>query len=726
MAEENLTAGSMPVGQNIYPEIRPNQVRTFEGGIEGPEYDDDAMGSLIYYNFGLATNYLETNSWLMDWQETDILYQSPERDRNQRNQQGRPPRISSFIIWRNTNVMRRQLKRALFADQDCFALRARRKRKSNTEKYIDQWMALLRALNKRANFVYNCKLLIDTQVLQGTGIGRPGWETRTYVKWSRKRKNPQPQVTLPVTGLKKLNTAESNEMQMVPRTVTESWPIFENRQLGTTIFDPRWCTPNRPALSCKYAIDVDYVNFRDLQQMRGLSCYKNIPNDETLKRWFIQNAGGDATSPGQIYTAQTSQGSTASHAEGMNRDMNFDPLDRPVMLIEMTTEDSIGAIIEYDGQWLTIRNEKRKTSRGIKHMAANWSNVPNAGYGIGIGRVNTPDQRINGGMVTEALKMVAYPMSAPIMIRRGENGPTQNVITNFGRFWPVDTGPDGDVRKSAMYMPVPEVPADAWKFIAYSQQDSQDLSGANSTFAQGNLGGPGSSAARTATGASRIASMSDANLSDPVDAVAEGVIVPWITYLMEMVKLEMPLEEIQEILSDDFDDEIIKAIDYEQFLDSEFDVEVLAGQKLAAKQGILQMIPFFLQIVQQPQLLEYLHQRGETIEFKAIMDVFLQLSELVGQPDFFRPLTPQEMTTIQSMNPGAQRVQAATAVEEQRGKNKLQEIGAQTQANVTEKAAEVALEHASGSVALERAAGLEERKTDEQALEGGVPGQGLS
>lgn len=714
----------MPIGQILYPTIRPSQVTISDGGVEEPEFDDDAIASLIYYNYGLARNYLESNAWLMDWQETDLLYQSPERDRNQRNQQNRPPRIQSFIIWRNTNVMRRQLKRAVFADQDCFVLRAMRKRKKgNTERYIDQWMALLRALNKRANFVYNAKLVADSQVLQGTGIGRPGWEERTYIKWSRKRKVPQPEVQLPVGGTKKINTRESDEMELVPSTVTESWPIFEYRKLGTTFFDPRWNTPNRPDLSSKFVIDADYVNFRDLQQMRRLSCYRNIPDESTLKAYFLLNPNGDAPTPGQMYDALTAQGSTATHAEGMNRDMSFDPFDRPLMVLEMTTEERIGAIVGYEGRWLTIRNEKRKITRGIKHMTANWSNIDNAGYGIGIGRINTPDQRIQGGVITEALKMLAYPMSAPIMIRRGDNAPTQNVITNFGRFWPVDIEPGGDVRKAAMYMPVPEIPADAWKFIAYSQQDSQDLSGANSTFAQGNLGGPGSSAARTATGASRIASMSDANLSDPVDALAEGIIIPWIKYLMEMVKTKMPLAEIREILSDDFDDEIIEAIDMEQFLDADFDVEVLAGQKLAAKQGILQMIPFFLQIVQQPQLLEYLHQRGETIEFKAIMDVFLQLSELVGQPDFFRPLTLEEKQSIQNTNPGAQRVQAAVATEAERGKNKLQEIGAQTQADVTKKAAEVALEHASGSVALERASGLEERKTDEHILEGGLPDQ---
>jgi hypothetical protein len=223
--------------------------------------------------------------------------------------------------------------------------------------------------------------------------------------------------------------------------------------------------------------------------------------------------------------------------------------------------------------------------------------------------------------------------------------------------------------------------------------------------------------------ANRIAAMSDANLADPVDAVAEGVIVPWIEYLMHMVKTEMPIQEIRDILGTKYDDQIIREIDYEQFLDVDYEIEVLAGQKLLAKQGIMQLIPFFLQLVQQPQLLQYQHEIGKTVDFQAIMDVLMEMGELQGQPDFFRDLTPQEIAMMQQANPASQRTQQAVAQETVRGQNKLKEIGAQTEADITKKAAETALEHASGAVALNRAAGLEERKTDEGILENGVGGQ---
>jgi len=152
-----------------------------------------------------------------------------------------------------------------------------------------------------------------------------------------------------------------------------------------------------------------------------------------------------------------------------------------------------------------------------------------------------------------------------------------------------------------------------------------------------------------------------------------------------------------------------------------FEADVLAGQKLAARQGIQQLIPMFLQILQQPQLLEFLHQRGETVDFQVMMDLMMQVSELTQQPDIFRKLTPDEQQQIQAMNPGAQKVQAAATMEKLKGANKQQEIQTKGEVDRANKAAEIVMEHAAAGIPLERAAGLVERSDDEQQLKNGLP-----
>jgi hypothetical protein len=714
---QDFESGRMPLGNNINQTIRSEDVEITDGGMEAPVFTDDAAASLVWSNFQNARNYVENYAWLLEWQTADILYQSPTLDGYPRVESGRPPRISRFLVAKNTTTMSRKVKRAIFAQQNPFFLRPKGQ---TTQRMTDAWTAVIAALLKRMDFTYQLKLLIDCQTLQGTGIAKLGVEERTTIKTRRRRVGRPVMVTQPITGEIEVPSKEGDKFEAVSEKVTETYPFIEFRQLGTTLFDPKWSTPNRPDLSGDYVIDIDYVSFEDLVQMRKLSCYQNIPSDETLKQWLIDQPTGSAPQGTQIEDSFSAQGSAVAHAEGRNRQTSANPLDKPFLLVEETTKRTIRTILHYEGRHLTIRNEDHDMPR--THLSANWWNVAASGYGMGIGRLNGPDQRINQGVLNESLKMIAYPMNAPIVVARGDNAPTQNMINRLGGFWQVDLPPGmNDVMRAVGFLPMPQVPADAWKMLQYSLQNSEDVSGANSTFAQGNLGGPGSSAGRTATGAGRISAMADENISDPVDNIAEGVIIPTVEFLMWVVKEKMPLQEIRDILSASDQKIVLEMIEAEQFLNSEFQVDVLAGQKLQAKAGIQQIIPFFLQMVQQPQLMEFLHQRGDTVDFGVIIDLLMQVGELEGQEDIIRPLTDQEKQNIQQANPNMAKSQTALQLEQLRGQNKIAAIHAGSQDELANKAAEVAMAKAAGSAPYERAAGLVERSDDEGFFRGQMP-----
>jgi hypothetical protein len=716
MAENELA--TMPVGSPL-TEIRESQVQVTKGNEAPAIFEDDAAATLVWENYQQAKNYVENNTWLLDWQETDLLYQSPTPNRAMRVEPGRPARVSRFLVAKFTRTLARAVKRGLFAEQYPFFLRPTGK---TTQEQVDAWTTLIGKLLKRMKFRYHVGLLIDCQTLQGTGIGKPVWQEKK--RWKKRRERvTQPTVNeMPDGSKKEFPTKESDEFKVIEEEVTESWPFFEYRRLGTTLFDPKWCTPDAPEESAGYVIDINYVSFGDLQEMQKLDCYKNIPSDETLKRYFFGRMEGGAPIGSQLENTFTAQGSMVTHAEGRNRDTDKDPLKAVLMLLEQWDEKTVKALLVYDGRKLIIRNEEHQLER-IPHVTATWWPVDNCGYGMGIGKLNGSDQRINQGVINECLKMIAYPFNAPLIVPRGDNAPTQNVINRMGGFWALDIPSGGDFRKSVGFMPMPEVPQDAWKMLELSQKGGEDLSGANSQMQQGNLGGPGSSAARTATGASRIAGMADQNVADPIDSVAEGVIIPTIEFLVKMVKEKMPLAEIRDILSDKHAAIIEKAINQDQFLNAEFEVDVLAGQKLMARQGIQQLIPMFLQILQQPQLLEYLHQRGDTIDFKVMLDLMMQVSELTQQPDIFRKLTPKEQQNLKAMNPGMQKVQAQTAVEQVKGANKKDQIQTQGQVDLANKAAEIAMEKQSDGIPLERASGRLEEIEDKSALQNGLPDQ---
>jgi hypothetical protein len=708
--------GLMPIGSPM-TEIRPNQVTVTAGNAQAPEFDEDATAQLVWMDYQRAKNYVENNAWLLEWQETDILCQSPIPNRFTKYENGRPARVPRFLVAKFTRTLSRAVKRGLFAEQYPFFLRPTGK---TTQDQIDAWSELIGKLLKRMKFAYHCGLAINCQVLQGTAIGKMGWEERTVTRKRRKRLKPAMKTTLPTGEVQEVPTAESDAFKVVEETATESWPFFEYRRLGTTLFDPKWCTPDAPDESAGYCVDVDYVTFADLQEMRKLDCYKNIPDDEALKEYFFRRLETSAPQGSQVEDSMTTQGSMVAHAEGRNQMTSEDPLSKPMMLLERWDTRTVKTILVYEGRKLTIRNENHDQGRSL-HVTATWWPIDNNGYGMGIGRINGPDQRINQGVINECLKMIAYPFNAPLVTIRGDNAPTQNVIQRLGGFWQVDAPPGTDVSRVAKFLEMPKVPDDAWKMLDISQKGGEELSGANAPFQQGNLGGPGSSAARTATGASRIAGMSDQNVADPIDSVAYGMIVPVVEFLVDMVRLKMPLKEIREILSEKHAKVITDAIAEDQFIEATFEVDVLAGQKLAARAGIQQLIPFFLQIVQQPQLLQFLHEKGDTIDFGVMCDLFMQVSELTQQPDIFRPLTPKEMEALKQMNPGAQKLQAAAAIEQLKGKNKQDEIHAKGEVDLANKAAETVMQHAADGIPLERAAGLLEREEDKNALKNGLP-----
>ena len=84
------------------------------------------------------------------------------------------------------------------------------------------------------------------------------------------------------------------------------------------------------------------------------------------------------------------------------------------------------------------------------------------------------------------------------------------------------------------------------------------------------------------------------------------------------------------------------------------------------------------------------------------------------------------MVEAAAQHPALTAAQTAIQKEQLRGQNKIAEVQAKgqtdLQTHVAEQAVDKGIERLSGGQPLERAEGFDERKTDEQDLEQGVPG----
>jgi hypothetical protein len=712
-----LGHGLMPVGQREIGEIREEDVTVSKDGKKEPAFSDDAVAELVWRNYNQSKSFLEQNSWLLDWQAVDYYYQNQNNDRWLRPTDGRPVRIARYLIAKNTNTMDNQVHRGIWGNQKPFALQPEG---GTDEDTLDAWTHLLWVLMKRAKTEYNFDLAGFQSRLFGTGILQPGWEERTVVKKRRRRKNPEPTATLPLTGEQSVPTQESDEFTVKEETVKESWPFLNFRRLGYTLFDEKWCTPNAPEESAGFVIDVDYVNFQDLQRLRALPCYQQIPDDETLINYFIQNPMTGTAAPSTVAEGLgDSQSSLAMHAAGDWKNRGINPFTAELMLLTMWTEERAQAILCYDGRKLTVRNDEHDLGDHALHYTFNWWNISDSGWGMGIGKLNIDDQRMDTGVLNEVLKMIGMWFNTPLAIRQGENAPTQNIVAGLGTFLQVQTGPDGDVRKAISYLDKPQIPAEAWRLMDMALHGGEDLVGANSTTQQGNLGGPGSSAMRTAAGVNRVGGKADEQVAKPV-LYESWALERFIYFLIDQVRLKMPLEEIRQILRRKYSAAIVKDIDMDQFINAEFAVNVLAGQRMMAKQAIQQLIPFILQILQQPMIQQYYNAIGMKLDYAALFSILIRMSELDGNIDnIFVPMTDKEKQTYQQNSPGAQKVQGQIAVEQARGKNKLAEVQAQTQGDVVKSLVEKAAEHNESSIPLEEAFGRSERIGDVAQFQAG-------
>ena len=715
----------MPLGNELRLPIRKDQATLSDGGVTTPEYDDDAAGTIAWLDYRSAMEDIDEKSWLAEWQYVDYLYQSPSYDRDYRNG-NRTARISRFLVAKNRNTMSTQVRRGFFGETSPFILEPRGKLagNENAELYTDAWTEIFNVLNERADFEYNMTLFIECQVLQGTAIAVPIWETKEEIHKTRVPLEPPVEVDMPVGGKKKIHTMKSDEYKVKEEKVEESWPYFEYRRLGTTLYSKKWRTPGRPDLSGFPRIDIDYVTLTDLQRMRKMDCYKDIPDEEDLKTFFfVTSPKGDAEVGTQTAQAMNQNSTIVMHAAGEQTQASEDPALKPLMKITRWDESRVVEVLCYEGRRKTIRNEEHGIGKQAAGYSATWWNIDNSGYGLGQGRLNAGDQRMEQGTLNEALKMIAFPLNAPLLYDASSgNAPTQDMIVGLGQLLGIQTGPSHDINKAFGFMKMPEVPAEAWKVLELAKAGGEDLVGANATTMQGNLGGAGSSAMRTAAGVNRVGGKADENVSDPITHL-EWVIKRWLTFLWERVLEDMPTREIREILSAKFGEAIIDQIDAEEFFNADFNIKILAGTKLAAKAAIMQLIPFLLQIVQQPQLMQWLHEKGWTINFKSIEDIYQRMSELQSWQDIFVKLTDEEKQMVQSQQPGAQKTQAEMALEGEKRKTKLAAVQAEGATEMQNLVVEKALERL-GPQELADAEGRLQRNQDMGTLQQGVAGVG--
>lgn len=623
--------------------VDPDDIETFADPAIDPKYTDAAVLSIVVQDYLRASAWLNDRKWPLDWDSTDILYQSPRSLAVFENSGITKANVSRFTVAKQVNSVAPAIAGAVFSDPTPFEIRPRPSTHQDTAR---AWKELIAQQLEDIDFKQEASYGIQGMVNQGTVIFKGGWETETRVETHYKRKVAPPQADMPFGKPITVFTEDADEFEAVDVEVTRNRPTFEKCELGTVFVDPTWRNPNQ-IWKAKWIIHERYLNYDDLQRLRDNPDY-DIPSDEVLRAIFMQDSEQTEGIEGveEALTANT----TVHHAENRDENLSEDPLLKPMQCLEWWSKNKCRCVLQKKA---IIRNNKHKLPEK-PFFSANYWDIDNAGYGLGIGRIVGSDQRCETGILNAILDILAFAVQPEYAISRGANVPTQEQRRRLGGIRLVD----GDAREAIALVPSPQIPADAWRTIQAVVGASESASGADMATVQGGIPGRGSSIVRTARGAGAVADASSGRLQSPVERFIDGVFLPYLRFVYAMTKEFMPISEIRSILAERTDDLVV---DFQDFMDMNVKFDTLAGARLAARQQMAQSLPFLLEIFGNQALVQQLSELGWKVNVLELTKMVHDISGWKNFRDLVVKMTPEEKKMQQMNNPNVQKAQAQQA-----------------------------------------------------------------
>jgi hypothetical protein len=665
-----------------------------------PKYTDEAVLSIVVQDFERAKAWLDDRRWPLQWDETDILYQSPRTLAVFEGSSVTRANVSRFSVAKQVNSLAPAISGAIFSDPTPFDIRPR---PSSHQDSARAWKELIAELLDEINFKQELSYGIQGMTNQGTVIFKLGWETETRIETHYKRKIAPPQVAMPIGPPMTVFTEESDEFEAVDVEVTRNRPVFEKCKLGEVYVDPTWASPNQ-FWKAKYAVHRRYLNYDDLQRLRDNPDY-DIPSNEILRAIFSPDSE-EQTVPIDGTRESLTANTSVFHAALDDESWSEDPLLKPMEVLEWWDKHQVRVVLQ---QKCVIRNGQHNLPEK-PFLSCNYWDIDDSPFGLGVGRIAGADQRVEQGLLNSLLDVLAFAVQPEYAVARGANVPTQDQRRRLGGIRLVD---GADATKAIALVAQPQVPPDAWRAIQSVIASSESATGADQATVQGSVPGRGSSIVRSGTGAGAVAAASSARLQSPVDRVCDGVLVPFLNFLFRMIKEKMPISEIRDVLAERTEDLVP---DFQDFMEMPVKFETLAGTKLAARNRMAQALPFLLEVFGNQALVAQLAEIGWKVNAMELVNMVMDMSEWKNKRDLVVMMTPEAKQQQMMNNPAAIKAQADAAQLNQKHQNDMELEDKKIAGRIAAKTVDTTHKTLVQSP-LERAAAFAERTADERTMQ---------
>lgn len=642
------------------------------------QFDDDAALRLVIEDRNNIDAWMNLQQWASQWQQADMLEQSPTS-----NFDGLAGvTVPKFTLSNIVSAVVPKMMGALNYNDPAFVARPRPGTKPGLVRAKE---ALFSYQLDEMKFWEEVEAGLHQMSLLGTGIWKWGWrkKKKTIRKYVREAK--QVPVNTPM-AIAHVSTPDSDKFHVELEEKDIEHPWFEFCDIRTVRVTPG--TRRGDIRKAKAVLHTLYPTWKEIEDLRQIEGY-DIPTEEELREFFLKRhtpKGDNIT-----MTMPESMRGYLQHAYPRNYKETEDPFQNGPELTERVDADKVIVVLTLGEHHFLVRNEPNEYGK-INFYSANWRDLQDAFYGQGLGQLVGYEQMVDQGTTALALGMLAYGLQPTAVRKKGFNAISQPTVWEQGGIIDVED----DVDKAYKFLEFPRIPPEAFAMVQQSQATAAETAGANQQTTMGaGAAGIKTTGMRSGTGAALVGQANASRLDGPMERFIRQVFIPWLYQMDELNNEKLPTHILTDILGEELGNEV--QIDHIEFRNAQMEYDVLAGAHLGAVKEMAQFMPFVLNLVNNPTLMELAAEQGIGFNFKAWFDQFADLAHVKWAQDFFVPLTPQQKQQRMLNSPAgvqAAKGQQARSLEVQKFQQEQQLVDQEQLGKAAGEAQRLVLEHA--------------------------------